>query len=377
VTRVENSPIVAGIEAQRERLLEALRALVEAESPSDDRAALRRCADVVAAVAREFLGVPLERGEVSGVPYLRLDPPGEPKVTLLGHFDTVWPVGTLAERPFRLAGGRAYGPGVLDMKCGLVQALAALSVSGLDDVAILFTGDEELGSPTSRWEIEALARRSDAVLVLEPAAHGALKTARKGVSTYDVKIRGRAAHAGLEPERGVNATLALARIALAVADLADVSSGTTVTPTTATSGASGNTVPGSALLHIDVRAWTDAELARVDVGLRALRPGVKGATIRIAAGPARPPMSELLTMNLFEVARREARLLGLGDLDGAHVGGGSDGNFTAGVGTPTIDGLGPVGEGAHTAEEHVLLSSIAPRSALVAAIIEAIRGAKR
>jgi glutamate carboxypeptidase len=361
------------VDGKRDALLAALDRLVTAESPSVDADALHAAADVLADIGRELLGVELERGEVGSVPYLAHTPSGPSHVALIGHFDTVWPLGTVVDRPFRVEGDWVYGPGILDMKCGIVQGLGAVSTVGLEGVTLLFTADEELGSPSSRALIEETARRVPAVLVLEPAAGEAVKVARKGCAIYELEFHGREAHAGLEPEQGVNATLALAHAAIGAAGLAADAAGTTVTPTTATAGTAFNTVPGGATLHVDVRAWTDEELARVDGGLRHLRPGVAGAGIDVRQGPVRPPLREDLGRGLLDLAQRESLALGIGPLETARVGGGSDGSFTAGVGTPTLDGLGAVGAGAHAQDERVRLSSIVPRTALVGALVEALR----
>ena len=248
-----------GLTPLRERtpaMLEALGELVACESPSSDVAALRRCAGVVADVARRVAGIELERVERDGRVHLRWGR-GTPRVLLLGHFDTVWPAGSLAARPFAVRDGVATGPGCFDMKAGIVQGLFALAAAGAPDgAALLLTADEEIGAPTSRALIEESARGVEAVLVLEPSADGALKVARKGSAVYDMAVRGRAAHAGLEPERGVNALVELAAHVLAVAALADPEAGTTVTPAVAASGTTTNTVPAAAHFSVDVRAWS-------------------------------------------------------------------------------------------------------------------------
>lgn len=370
---VPSGALLRNLDGERERMLSVLERLVSAESPSGDVEALRAAADVLVEVGEAVLGVELERGEVASTPYLLHRPKGRSQVALLGHFDTVWPRGTVHERPFRVEEEWVYGPGILDMKCGIVQGLTALSAVGLDGVTLLLTSDEELGSPASRELIEQTARDVPAVLVLEPTAGGAVKVARKACVTYELEFSGREAHAGLEPEKGVNATIALAHAAIAAADLAAEAAGTTVTPTTARAGTTSNTVPGAAMLHVDVRAWTDEEIERVDDGLRSLLPAVDGAELRVRRGPTRSPLHESLGRDLLELAQREARALGMGHLQTARVGGGSDGNLTAGVGTPTLDGLGAVGVGAHTAGERVQLSTIVPRTALVGALVDALR----
>jgi glutamate carboxypeptidase len=237
-------------------------------------------------------------------------------------------------------------------------------------VTILVTGDEEVGSPSSRGLIEAEAAGRLGALVLEASADGgALKTERKGVSLYDVRVHGRAAHAGLEPERGVNATVELARQILAVSALADAPRGTTVTPTVLSAGTTSNTVPANGHFSVDVRAKDAIEQTRVDAEMRALRPVLDGARLEITGGPNRPPLERLASAGLFARADRLASWLGMAPLTAAAVGGASDGNFTAGVGTPTLDGLGAVGGGAHADDEHVLVGELAGRAALLAALI--------
>jgi glutamate carboxypeptidase len=284
----------------------------------------------------------------------------------------VWPLGTLGRAPFSIADGVVRGPGCFDMLAGLVMAVHAIADLGdREGVTLLVTGDEELGSASSRELIEAEARLAQAVLVLEASADGgALKTARKGTSLYEVDIAGRAAHAGLEPQKGVNATIELAHQVLAVAGLADPVAGTTVTPTAATSGITANTVPAWARFAVDVRAWTSAELERVDAALHALRAVVPGAEVHVNGGINRAPLEEKASLALFERAQGVAARLGLPELTRASVGGASDGNFTAGVGTPTLDGLGAVGGGAHADDEHVLVDRIVERTVLLLALIE-------
>jgi glutamate carboxypeptidase len=262
------------------------------------------------------------------------------------------------------------------MKAGLVLAMHALSVLGVPSgVTLLVTGDEELGSPTSRSLIESAARGCRAALVLEASADGgALKTARKGVSLYSVHAAGKAAHAGLEPERGVNATIELAHQVPVVAGISDASSGTTVTPTVLSSGVTTNTVPASGSFSVDARMWSAAEQSRVDEAMRSLRPVVSGAELTVSGGPNRPPLQSSSSASLFARASALAVSLGLGELSQAAVGGASDGNFTAGIGTPTLDGLGAVGGGAHADTEHVLVGELPGRAALLAALIEDLLG---
>lgn len=350
-------------------LLADLRELVECESPSDDLAAVARSADVVARIGTARLGVAPERIVLDGRTHLRWRlGTGPSRVLVLGHHDTVWPVGSLATHPWSTDGGVVRGPGCFDMLTGLVMAFHALP--GLDGVTLLVTGDEEVGSPTSRGLIEDEARAADAVLVLEASADGgALKAERKGVSLYDVHVVGRAAHAGLEPERGVNATLEVAHQALAVAALADAAAGTTVTPTVARAGTTTNTVPAEGSFAVDVRVRTVAEQDRVDGAIRRLAAVQPGATVIVSGGPNRPPLEAASSAALVARANAVAVRLGLPELPTAAVGGASDGNFTAGVGTPTLDGLGAVGGGAHADDEHVLIDAIPGRATLLAALV--------
>jgi glutamate carboxypeptidase len=260
------------------------------------------------------------------------------------------------------------------MKAGVVQALAALTMlPSLDGVRLLLTADEEIGSPTSKELVVASAQPCRAVLVCEPSAHGALKTARKGIGLYTLQVTGRAAHAGLEPEKGANAGVALAQLVLAAARLGDPTQGTTVTPTLLSGGTTTNTVPAQAQVALDVRAAVPPELERVDRELRALTTDVEGTTVQFLGGVNRPPLDATSSSALFARAVRLGPGVGLPDLQGAAVGGGSDGNFTAGAGIPTLDGLGAVGDGAHAEGEHVLVSQLLPRARLLAALVDELR----
>lgn len=346
--------------------------LVRCESPSLNPATSAQSADVVTRVGTARLGVEPERIASGGFQHLRWRLGSGPnRVLLLGHHDTVWPVGSLATHPFAVSAGVLTGPGCFDMKAGVVMAFhAAAALSDTDGVTILVTGDEELGSPASRELIEAEAAGCAAVLVLEASADGgAIKTRRKGVSLYRVAVRGRAAHAGLEPEAGINASIELAHQVLAIAALADGQQGTSVTPTALQAGTTTNTVPASASLAVDVRMWNAAEQARVDAALRALEPVTPGAAIEVSGGPNRPPLESEASGGLFRRASELAEELGLPALTEAAVGGASDGNFTAGLGVPTLDGLGAVGGGAHADNEHVLVEELRPRIALLSALI--------
>ncbi len=353
-------------------LLQDLRELVACESPSADLAAVARSADVVARIGTARLGVAPEYVVLDGRTHLRWRlGAGPTRVLVLGHHDTVWPLGSLLTHPWSAESGVVRGPGCFDMKAGLAMAFHALAgLADRDGVTLLVTGDEELGSPSSRALIEEEARGASAALVLEASADGgALKTERKGVSLYDVRVVGRAAHAGLEPELGVNATLELAHQALVVSALGDVESGTTVTPTVMRAGTTSNTVPAEGSFAVDVRVRSLAEQARVDASMRSLRPVVPGATLQVTGGPNRPPLEAAASAELFDRARALASRLGLPEPVPAAVGGASDGNFTAGVGTPTLDGLGAVGGGAHADDEHVLVDALPGRTALLAALV--------
>jgi len=354
------------------RLLADIEELVACESPSTDPAALARSTDLVADLGERHLGTAPERLTAGGRTHLRWRlGAGPARVLVLGHHDTVWPLGSLATHPFDVTGGVLRGPGCVDMKAGLVLALHALAELDVPaGVTLLVTSDEELGSPTSRELVEQAAAGCAAALVLEAAAPGgALKTERKGVSRYLVRAHGHAAHAGLEPERGVNASVELAHQILAVAALGDPGRGTTVTPTQASSGTSANTVPATAEVAVDVRARDAAEQGRVDAAMRSLRPVLPGARLEVTGAPNRPPMAATASAALLRRAARVAERLGLPAPSGAAVGGGSDGNFTAGIGTPTLDGLGAVGGGAHADDEHVLVDALPARAALIAGLI--------
>jgi glutamate carboxypeptidase len=351
-------------------MLDDLRTLIEVESPSLDLEALRSSAGVLAAMIERLLGSPATLVEGPAGPHVHWSGGGPPRVLLLGHHDTVFPLGTLAARPFAVADGRATGPGVFDMAAGIVQALHGLAV--LDDrngVELLFSADEEIGSGTSRALIEERARACGAVLVLEPSADGgALKTGRKGCGTFDVVVRGRAAHAGLEPENGVNALVEAARQVLAIEAIGRPEVGTTVTPTVAAVGTADNVVPAEGRIKVDVRVESADETARVEAAMAALRPVHPEATLEVSGGINRPPMPESASAELMGFVHEVAP-----GLPGVAVGGGSDGNFTAAIGVPTLDGLGAVGGGAHADHEYVLVDTMPERARLIAGLVAAIR----
>lgn len=353
-------------------LVGQLERLVMAESPSGDGALVEACVGIVAGLVHDVVGERPKRLEVEGRPHLLLRSGAARPVLLLAHLDTVWPAGTTAEWPFTVAGDWATGPGVFDMKAGLLQGLHAMRLCAAGGVDLLVTSDEEVGSPTSRGLIEREARRARAVLVLEPGVDGAPKTARKGVSMYRLLVRGRASHAGLEPEFGVNALVELAAQIGALGALADPSRGTTVTPTLARAGTTTNTVPAAAEVALDVRAWTAAEQERVDAAVRSLSPTLPGAALEVLGGVNRPPLEEGMSGPLMALASRCAAELGFALPAGRAVGGGSDGNFTAALGIPTLDGLGAVGSGAHAPGERASVSALGERTVLLARLTEVL-----
>jgi glutamate carboxypeptidase len=298
---------------------------------------------------------------------------------VLGHIDTVYALGTLRTMPFRLSRGRVFGPGTFDMKGGLVIALFAaetLRKAGLRPsrpVVFLWTSDEETGSTTSRAIIEREARRSEAVLVLEPAGgpDGRLKTRRKGVGTAELLVTGRAAHAGLDPQNGINAVQELALQIARIAQFNDPRRGTTISPTQIEGGTRSNVIPATARLVLDLRAERRSDMRRLERRLKALRPILPGARIELRGGFSRPPLERSASAELFARAREAARLLGfsIGEIS---AGGGSDGNFTAALGVPTLDGLGAVGEAPHSTNEHVVVSALPERAALLAMLLSTL-----
>lgn len=351
--------------------------LVGCESPSDAPPLLAVCAGRVAELGQALTGVEPERVTAGELTHLvwRMRPRDGARVVLVGHYDTVWPAGTVARWPFTVdPEGRASGPGAFDMKAGIVQLFHALSLLDLSaprtgGVTVVLTADEETGSATSRPLVEEVAAGARAALVLEPSARGALKVARKGTSMYEVHVTGRAAHAGLEPEKGVNASVELAHQILAVEALGRPQKGTTVTPTVVAAGTTTNTVPAEAVLHVDGRATEPAEQQRVDAAMRALTPALTGSTLRVEGGINRPPMPTSASDTLMALVPEVAAALGIAAPGGVAVGGASDGNFTAGIGVPTLDGLGADGDGAHAEGEYALLPAMPERAALLAGLI--------
>lgn len=349
-------------------VLADMQSLIELESPSADLTACGQVVELTNEMLFSRLGKKGRVITVSGRDHLWWGSEN-PKVLLLGHIDTVWPIGTLKEIPFAINGDVLTGPGCVDMKSGVVQAIHAIAQINHPDVALLLTTDEEIGSETSRKLIEDAARGAIAVLVLECAQHEALKTARKGTSNYEIVANGLASHAGLEPEKGINAGLAISEIALSVNKIGNAELGTTVTPTVISAGTTTNTVPARAQLSIDVRAWSIDEQKRVDSEIKAVSSSLPGIKIEVLGSINRPPMESRMSMGLFELAQEVAKDLGLPKLENAQVGGASDGNFTAALGIPTIDGLGAVGTGSHAKSEWVSVSAILPRINLLAGMI--------
>ncbi len=366
--------------SHQEWLLGTIEALVTLESPTDDKAAVDRCG---AELSRRLadLGARVQQiSTTSAGDHVRAEfGSGRRQLLLLGHFDTVWPVGQLQRMPFTCRGDRLEGPGVLDMKAGIaVGMLATRAVIEFGPphdtrIVMLWTTDEETGSETSRALLETEARESVAVLVLEPALPGGvLKTSRKGCGEYEIVVRGEAAHAGVDPGKGVSAIRELARQVLVLETLQDLANGVSVNVGVIDGGSRPNVVAAQARARVDVRAPSMADAQRIDAAIRNLSPHLGGATLEIIGGFGRPPMERTAGVaRLYEVAQAAGADLGQTIAEGT-TGGGSDGNYCAALGVPTLDGLGALGDGAHALHEHVLVSSLVPRAALVARIIERI-----
>ena len=356
-------------------LLDDLRTLVEVESPSHEPAALDASAATLASLIERRLGTAPELVASPAGPHVHWRGDGPPRVLLVGHHDTVHPIGALAARPFTEIEGRVTGPGVFDMKGGIVLAIHAIAALGdRSGIELLVTADEEVGSRASRELIEARARACGAVLVLEPAADGgAIKIGRKGTGDFDVVVHGRAAHAGLEPEKGVNALVEAAHQVLAIDELGRPDIGTTVTPTVAHVGTADNVVPAQARVHVDMRVTEVAEAARVEAAMAALTPLHPEARIEVLGGLNRPPMEESASADLYALAQKVAAGIGVPIPIGVVVGGGSDGNLTAAIGVPTLDGLGVTGGGAHADHEFAETATMLDRTRLLTALIAAIR----
>lgn len=384
-TPAESHLRLAYFTERRDAIVSTIRQLVEIESPSDSKSAIDNLAEAVAEKFSRLGGeIRFHRAKDSGN-HLQVNFGGRSAkpVLLLGHYDTVYPLGTLANMPCAVAGNKLTGPGVLDMKSGIALMLHA--IAGLQEwhgkdqqgalprpVTILLVSDEEVGSDSSRHITEALAKRAAAVLVLEPSygRQGAVKTARKGVGEYLVKVIGHASHAGLDFEKGVNAIRELARQIEKISGFTELKKGLTVNVGLVSGGSRTNVVPAEASAQVDVRIARMKDAAGIDKKMRSLRPFHHKCKIEVTGGINRPPMERTAGVAaLYAQAKAIARELGW-KLDEAAVGGGSDGNFTAGLGIPTLDGLGGVGDGAHATHEHILISELPRRAALIAALIE-------
>jgi glutamate carboxypeptidase len=357
--------------------LDLLRKLVETESPSHDKSAVDKVGRLVAEECRS-LGAEIETVTQSeaGDHILARWGSGPNGILLLHHMDTVFPIGTLAAMPFRQDGNKTYGPGVLDMKGGIVVTLSAIRQLREDNkmpflpVTALFTSDEEIGSDSSRSLIEDLARESSLVLVLEPGlVDGSLKVWRKGVGEYHVRVQGRASHAGVAPEEGLNAIQEMAHQVLVIQSLTDYNKGTTLNVGIIKGGTASNVVPAECEIVVDYRVLVPEEAKRVDAAMMSLRPVMPGTNITVTGGLNRPPMPEDDSMKkTFARARQIASSIGM-ELRAGGTGGGSDANFIAPLGIPVLDGLGPYGEGAHSEREYFFTSSLYSRSGLLAALI--------
>jgi glutamate carboxypeptidase len=361
---------------QESWLLDTIEALVRIESPTDDKAAVDRCGQELARRLGEIGARTRFVEQSSAGHHLRAEfGAGSRQVLLLGHFDTVWPIGQLLRMPLVREGDDLKGPGVLDMKAGI--ALGMLATRALfaattppKRVVMLWTTDEETGSRTSRALVEDEARRSDAVLVLEPALPGGvLKTSRKGCGEYEIVVRGEAAHAGVDPTKGVSAIRELARQILSVETLQDLERGVSVNVGLVSGGSRPNVVAPHASAIVDVRAPSRADAERVDAAMRSLTPHIRGAHIEIRGGFDRPPMERTEGVaRLYAIAQQAGTAIGQTIAEGA-TGGGSDGNFCAALGVPTLDGLGAVGDGAHAVHEHVSIAALVPRATLLATLL--------
>ena len=353
--------------AQSTNYLADIERLVRIESPSDDRSALEEVLREANKICSEVLGSAGEISEVNGLPILWWGPKNA-EILLLIHLDTVWPKGSFLPL-WKVEGDRITAPGAFDMKAGFVQAVYALQgISG--SVAMLCTTDEEVGSKASRALIEESAKSARAVLVLEASINGTVKIGRKGTADFVIEVHGRAAHAGLEPEKGVNATTEIAHIIVQIEKLANTEHQTTAVPTVLNSGTTTNTVPALARLVVDCRSFAMSELERIEKALHQLKPQHPDARIEISGGINRPPLQLDATKSLFERAKKVYLALGRGELMGVAVGGASDGNFAAATGVPTLDGLGAIGGNAHAEGEWISAKGIASQIEFLHAFIK-------
>lgn len=387
--------IIDHFKAQQPQTLDLIRELVQRETTSRESARLDEIARFVAGLLSSYadsidlthspgIGTHLsarffDAGQ-SGEVRHNIRRESNKELLVIGHLDTVWPVGTLERIPFRVTSdGKAHGPGIFDMKAGVaiviqaIRALSSFSRRPRRRLHLLLTCDEEIGSRSSRGLIEQAARQAAAALVLEPPITGGIvKTARKGIGVFTVRALGRAAHAGLDPAKGVNAIVELAHQTLRLAEMNDYAAGTTVSVGVIKGGTTSNVVPAEATARVDVRYWKENEGSRIESTIRSLKPVNPEAKLEITGGLNRPPMERTqANANLFEHARTLAGELGFELADGS-VGGGSDGNFTSALGVATLDGLGVDGAGAHAEHEHIIVDDIPRRAALLARLIETV-----
>lgn len=367
-------------ETRSEWIRFSLRELVRLESPSEDPTAVNSAVTMIEAHARAMGGrIRRHRQKKFGdIVELRFGPVRSSRkpILMLGHLDTVWPMGTLKTMPWREENGRCYGPGVLDMKAGVIMALAAIDILRElklgRPIILLLNSDEEVGSDVSRPITQKLARECSAVFVLEPAQGIAYKTARKGVGQYNVQVTGVAAHSGVDFERGHSAILELAKLVQTISGFTDLSRGRTVNCGVISGGTRSNVIAQTATAEVDVRIAKASDAPRVERLFRSLRPSDPHCKLQISGGLNRPPMERRSgTVALFKQARKIAADLGF-DLPEASTGGGSDGNFTAALGIATLDGMGAIGEGAHANHEHVVTEHLVPRTALLAAMLATV-----
>jgi glutamate carboxypeptidase len=379
ITAVDS--ILSHIQVRQPEIVALIRQFVECESPSDSPEAVSRFVELVSDTIAGFAKVKLHPGGKFGKQLVaEVSLPGKKKsgqVLALGHGDTVWPVGTLRTMPFRQADGRLWGPGVLDMKAGIAffvfacKALRELDIPAPSKVVLQIVSDEEVGSDSSRPLTEKNAARSKAVLVLEPGTglEGKLKTARKGVGDFTVRVRGKASHSGVDFNAGASAVVELARQIGRIAGFTQLQRGITVNPGVISGGTRSNVVAAEAVAEVDIRVMKLKDAPALEKRFRSLRPFDKRCTIEVTGGLNRPPMERSAgIVKLFRTAQTLARELGV-EIEESMTGGGSDGNFTAALGIPTLDGLGAVGEGAHASNESILVNRIADRTALIAKLL--------
>src|SRR6266403_187233 len=372
------------LKARLPDMLATLRRFVTTESPSLEKSSADRCCDLIGKewskhAARVERISQKHRGDLLRITHApgKFRPSGQ--LLVLGHYDTVYSTGTLAKMPFRVKGGKAYGPGTLDMKAGIVQAVFALQV--LQNLRVqlhkrlvfLWTSDEEIGSESSRKLLENEASRSDAVFVVEPSfgPRGLLKTARKGVGEAELIVHGRASHAGLAPQEGINAIHELAQQLARIEKWNDLRRGVTINAGIIEGGTRTNVIPERARAVLDLRALRGSDMSSLERRLHALRPFHRGARLEITGGFGRPPLEQKMSATLFARAKSLANQMNL-TLGECTAGGGSDGNFTAALGIPTLDGLGAVGDGAHSFREHILINTMPQRAALLAALLASL-----